>query len=95
MMIPTVAGELTAIDRRYSISFDEMLTSSSNTIHVTPSVQGGVVSDPDDHDNDSNSNSNSNNDDYTFVSVVIPTTGKKSVRFNVHSAVIYNDCSPC
>jgi len=53
MMIPILAGELTASARRYPISFDEMLTSSSNTIHVTPSVQGGVVSDPDDHDNDS------------------------------------------
>ena len=91
MMIPIVAGELTASARRYPISFDEMLTSSSNTIHVTPSVQGGVVSDPDDHDN----YSNNNNDDDTFVSVVISTTGKKSVRFNIHSAVVYNDSSPC
>ena len=53
MMIPILAGELTASARRYPISFEEMLTSSSNTIHVTPSVQGGVVNDPDDHDNDS------------------------------------------
>ena len=97
MMIPTVAGELTASARRYPMSSDDMLTNSSNTIHVTPSIQGGVVSDPDNHDNDdkSSDDDDDDDDDDTIVSVVIPTTGKKSVRFNVHSAVIYNDSSPC
>ena len=46
MMLPIVVGKVTISARRYPISSQEMVTCSSNTIHVTPSVQEGVVRDP-------------------------------------------------